>query len=118
MIFPSMLSSMEEESRGTTFNISVQSGSDHYRFPCKIDQTVLDAAEDAGVTFDISCGVGMCTSCAVRLVEGNVRLGEGHVSGDECLEEGLLLVCVAYPRSDLRIIKDPEQIEASIFSPR
>ena len=113
-----MLNSMEEESRGTTFNISVQSGSDHYNFPCRIDQTVLDAAEEASVTFDISCGVGMCTSCAVRLVEGNVRLGEGHVSGDECLEEGLLLVCVAYPRSDLRLIKDPEQIETNIFSPK
>ena len=113
-----MLNSMEEESRGTTFNIYVQSGSDHYKFPCKIDQTVLDAAEDAGVTFDISCGVGMCTTCAVRLAEGNVRLGEGHVSGDECLEEGLLLVCVAYPRSDLRLIKDPEQIETNIFSPK
>ena len=113
-----MLNSMEEESRGTRFNIYVQSGSDHYNFPCRIDQTVLDAAEEAGVTFDSSCGVGMCTSCAARLVDGNVRLGEGHVSGDACLEEGLLLVCVAYPRSDLRIIKDPEQIEASIFSAR
>ena len=99
------------------FLIHLQNGPNSLKFSCRDDQTILDAADEAGIPFERSCGVGMCTSCAAKLMKGDVELGEGHVSGDECLEEGLVLACVAYPRSDLKLIASQDQCQSNLYSP-
>jgi len=98
------------------FLIHLQDGPKSFEFSCRDDQTILEAADEAGIPFERSCGVGMCTSCSTKLAEGGVELGEGHVSGDECLEEGLVLACVAYPRSDLKLIANSDQCQSNLYS--
>jgi len=101
----------------TTFDVKVQHDSDRVGFACRADQTVLEAADVAGVTLPSSCGVGMCTSCAAQLTEGNVELGEGSVCGAECQETGFVLLCLIYPRSDLQLIAGQEERLYSLGGP-
>ena len=99
------------------FNVHILLGSDHYDFPCKSTQTVLSAAEEAGVPLPNSCGVGMCTTCAAKLSEGKVELGEGSVCAPECHQKGFILLCVAYPRSNLKFVAGLEEELFSLGDP-
>jgi len=72
------------------------------------NQTVLRAADEAGLNLPTSCGAGVCTTCAALLLEGIVDQGEGMGVSPELQSEGYALLCVAYPRSDLKIVTEKE----------
>jgi ferredoxin len=73
-------------------------------------QTVLDAAKDAGLELPCSCCAGVCTTCAALLTEGNVEQTDGMGISPELIGQGYALLCVAYPRSDLKIETEKEDI--------
>jgi len=101
-----------------SYKILFQRGSSNYEFTCRHNQTVLDAAEEANVKLPNSCGIGMCTECAALLNEGNVELGAGSVCADECLRKGFTLLCVTYPRSDLKLRADQDDCADFIWQPK
>ncbi len=75
------------------------------------DQTVLEAAYDAGLDLPCSCYAGVCTTCAGQLIKGQVDQGQGMGVGGmgEALDaKGYILLCVAYPKSDVEIVTDKE----------
>jgi 3-ketosteroid 9alpha-monooxygenase subunit B len=61
---------------------------------------MLDHLEAKGVKAPYSCREGECSACAVRLLEGEVRLLHNDVLDDEDLAEGIRLACQAVPVSD------------------
>lgn len=65
------------------------------------DETVLAAAEAAGVRLPSGCRAGHCVSCAARLVEGRVVQPGAAALSPSQEAEGFVLLCVARPRSDL-----------------
>lgn len=79
-------------------------------------QTLLEAAQRAGVDLVAACGgVGICGTCLVRLVEGS--LSACSVTEEETLEaerlaQGYRLACQAQPLSDVRIEIPPESLPA------
>lgn len=79
-----------------------------YSFPCLPDQTVLAAAEAAGVPLPSSCCSGVCTTCAARISSGTVHQPDAMGVRHELREEGYALLCVAYPRSDLTLVAGQE----------
>ena len=85
------------------FKINMEIGQDHHNFSCKSDQTVLEAAADANVELPSSCLVGMCCTCAALLKEGSVNMDAMGLKS-ELQDEGYVLLCQAYPKSDLKII--------------
>lgn len=97
-----------------SYRITAEFEGEQYTFSCRADQTVLEAAEDAGVDFPSSCGAGMCTVCAARIIEGSVDQAEAMGVTEELQEEGFTLLCVAFPRSDLQVSvgKEDELYEA------
>jgi ferredoxin len=74
------------------------------------DQTILQAAFDAGIDLPNSCNAGVCTTCAAQILEGSVDQSEGMGLSPTLQEEGYVLLCVAYPRSNLKIESGKEDM--------
>ena len=91
-----------------TFQIQVSLDGRDHSFPCRADQTVLSAAEAAGVPLPSSCCSGVCTTCAARLTSGTVHQPDAMGVKQELREQGYTLLCVSYPRSDLSLLAAQE----------
>jgi phenol/toluene 2-monooxygenase (NADH) P5/A5 len=71
-------------------------------------QTILDASLRAGIYLPHACCHGLCATCKVQIVDGEVEHGEasGFALMDFEREEGKCLTCCAIPQSDLTIEAD------------
>ncbi len=72
------------------------------------DQQILWAALDAGIELPTSCNSGVCTTCAAKIISGEVDQTEGMGISPDLSADGYVLLCVAYPRSDLKIETEKE----------
>ena len=67
------------------------------------DKHILEAASDEGLDLPNSCNAGVCATCAGKIIGTGSVDQEVMGLGTELQEEGYVLLCVAYPRSDLKI---------------
>ncbi|HBE49680.1 MAG TPA: ferredoxin, partial [Cyanobacteria bacterium UBA11369] len=67
------------------------------------DRYILHCAENQGVDLPYSCRNGACTSCAVRVLSGELYQPEAMGLSPELRRKGYALLCVSYPRSDLEV---------------
>jgi ferredoxin len=74
------------------------------------DQTILSVADQAGLDLPSSCHAGVCTTCAGKITEGTVDQTDGMGVSPELQKQGYALLCVAYPRSDLKVETEKEEI--------
>ena len=91
-----------------TFTITAEFEGAQHTFPCRSDQTVLAAAEAAGVPLPSSCCSGVCTTCAAKLTSGSVNQPDAMGVKAELREQGYALLCVSYPLSDLELLAGQE----------
>ena len=90
---------VEINHQGTTHTISVPA-----------DQTVLAAAQEAGLDLPFSCSAGVCTTCAALITAGEVDQTDGMGVSPDLQAQGYALLCVAFPRSDLKVETEKEDI--------
>jgi ring-1,2-phenylacetyl-CoA epoxidase subunit PaaE len=63
-------------------------------FPMRTnDESILDAAERAGVELPFSCKAGVCSTCRTKLVRGQVEMAENYALEDWELAQGFILAC-------------------------
>ena len=66
-------------------------------------QTLLEAAEEAGIDLPFECRSGICGQCKTRLVEGRVTMPIEDALGDADRSRHLVLACQARATTDLVI---------------
>jgi ferredoxin len=74
------------------------------------NQTILQAAQDAGIDIPFSCSAGVCTTCAAHLSDGEVEQSDGMGLSPELQAEGYALLCVSYPRSNIKLESEKEEM--------
>ena len=67
------------------------------------NQTVLDAADAAGVSIDQSCLAGTCGTCIVKLASGEVDMAVDDALEPQEKSAGYILACQAKPKSNVTI---------------
>ncbi|RAR98992.1 hybrid-cluster NAD(P)-dependent oxidoreductase [Cupriavidus alkaliphilus] len=72
---------------------------------CGAGQNVLDAARQAGVRLAASCTQGMCGTCKVKLLSGQVEMKHNGGIRQREIDQGMVLLCCSKPLSDLVIDK-------------
>ncbi|MGF1498268.1 MAG: 2Fe-2S iron-sulfur cluster-binding protein [Elainellaceae cyanobacterium] len=92
------LYTVEIQHQGETRSIQVPS-----------DRTILSVALDQGLDLPFSCNAGVCTTCAALIQEGKVDQSDAAGIGSELQADGYVLLCSAYPRSDLKIETEKEE---------
>ncbi|MGF6639938.1 ferredoxin-NADP reductase [Paraburkholderia sp. MM5496-R1] len=66
------------------------------------DQSIADALEQAGVTIETSCHAGLCGTCKVRYLSGEVEHNDCILNDDEKAE--FLTACVSRARSKVLVL--------------
>ena len=70
-------------------------------------ESLLQAAQRAGVALDAPCGgKGTCGKCRVKIESGSVSSKDTAASGSitpQEFEEGWRLACLSYPQSDVKV---------------
>ncbi|MBA4204096.1 hybrid-cluster NAD(P)-dependent oxidoreductase [Pannonibacter phragmitetus] len=70
---------------------------------CSTMDTVLLGARAAGVAIPFGCSMGVCGSCRIRKLSGEVHMvHNGGISDDE-IEEGYILACCSNPRGTVTL---------------
>ena len=74
-----------------------------YSFEASEDRYILQTAEAQGIKLPFSCRNGACTTCAVKIIAGEIDQPEAMGLSPRLKEQGYALLCVSYPRSDLEV---------------
>lgn len=85
------------------YQVTAQHQNQTYTFSATADETVLEAADRAGIPLPSSCRAGVCTTCAARVLTGTLDQDEALGVAPELKDQGYVLLCVAYAQSDLQI---------------
>src|SRR4051794_24178527 len=81
--------------------LEVELDGEHYVFDDWAPGTkLLDHLEAKGVKAPYSCREGECSACAIRLLEGEVKMLHNDVLDDDDMAEGIRLGCQAVPVTD------------------
>ena len=97
------------------YNIKVQFEQKTFSFLCSEDQDIISAAKMNGIDLPSSCCSGVCTDCASMILEGCVDQEDAMGLNDDLREKGFALLCVAYPKSDLKIVIGKE-VEEDLYN--
>jgi ring-1,2-phenylacetyl-CoA epoxidase subunit PaaE len=63
------------------------------------EETILDAAERAGLDLPFSCRAGVCSTCRTRLVKGEVEMMQNFALEEWEVEQGFILACQSHART-------------------
>ena len=70
---------------------------------CVAGQTVLQTARSSGVRIPAACEFGLCGTCKVKKVSGDVEMSHNGGILDHEIDDGFILACCSKPLSALEI---------------
>jgi len=83
------------------FSITLRSRGE--TFECAADETVLTAAQRAGIRWPFSCASGVCGTCRTRKLAGEIEMNQGGGLRPREVAQGWMLPCCSRPLSDLEL---------------
>jgi ferredoxin len=72
-------------------------------FSCRNNQTVLQAAAQAGLRLPSSCSGGACGTCKTKKVSGQIDMQHAGGIRQREIDQGWMLPCCSKPLSDLAL---------------
>jgi ferredoxin len=87
----------------TIYTVEIINEGQTYTIQVPKDQKILEVAEKENLNLPNSCNAGVCTTCAAKIISGEVEQSEGMGLSLELQGEGYALLCVSYPRSNLKL---------------
>jgi ferredoxin-NADP reductase len=84
-----------------SFEITLKSRGE--RFECGAEETVLKAAQRAGIRWPFSCASGVCGTCRTRKLAGEIEMNQGGGLRPREVAQGWMLPCCSKPLSDLEL---------------
>ena len=88
-----------------TFTVVCEINGTSHSFSCSPEQTVLAAAEAAGVDLPSSCCSGVCTTCAAMVHEGSVYQPDAMGVKAELQEKGF-----TYTTESMAVLEDLKEV--------
>jgi ferredoxin len=118
-----MRSSPSDRDRGKPEQVPTYQVQIHYRqqqrtytVEVPANQYILQTAEQKGVTLPFACRNGACTTCAVRVLQGDLVQPEAMGLSPSLQSQGYALLCVSYPRADLVVeTQDEDEVYEQQF---
>lgn len=75
----------------------------YYTVDVPANRYILETAEDQGIRLPFACRNGACTTCAVRILSGQVNQPEAMGLSRSLQAKGYALLCISYPTSSLEV---------------
>ncbi|EUD68870.1 ferredoxin [Plasmodium inui San Antonio 1] len=82
------------------YNITLRTNDGEKKIQCDEDEYILDASERQNVELPYSCRGGSCSTCAAKLIEGEVDNEDQSYLDEDQLKKKYVLLCTCYPKSD------------------
>jgi ferredoxin-NADP reductase len=73
------------------------------RFDCSAEETILKAAQRAGIRWPFSCSSGVCGTCRTRKLTGEVDMHQNGGLRPREVAQGWMLPCCSRPLSDVEL---------------
>ena len=102
-----MNSTESDDRRAEPAEIIVHALGREYRMPYHPGDTLLQTMRQNGIPAPSLCEQGVCGSCMVRRLQGEVELRENFILTDEDLAAGYTLACQGLPVSEVCEIEIP-----------
>lgn len=93
------------ETMTTYYQVKIRDRQNHTEHVLEIpnDRYILQSAEEQGVQLPFACRNGACTTCAVRVIKGEISQPEAMGLSPQLQAQGYALLCVSYAQSDLEV---------------
>ena len=85
------------------YTVEINNEGQTYTIQVPEDKKILDVAQEQNIEIPFSCSAGVCTTCAAKIISGEVEQSEGMGLSPDLQAEGYALLCVSYPLSDLKV---------------
>jgi ferredoxin len=94
----------------TTYTVEIHHQGNIHTIQVPDNQTILEVANAQGLDLPSSCTAGVCTTCSAQILEGSVDQSDGMGLSPDLMQQGYALLCVAYPRSNIKLETEKEEV--------